>query len=115
MVSLAAVAWLLRYGSSEFEKRSSGMLRISESNSSEKAATLRLEGQMIGQWVGAVEKVCEQYLASDRKLTLDLAEVLFVDRSGIVLLQELMRRGVRLAFCSPFLTEQLKEVILLEG
>jgi ABC-type transporter Mla MlaB component len=87
------------------------MLRISESNSSEKAATLRLEGQMIGQWVGAVEKVCEQYLASDRKLTLDLAEVLFVDRSGIALLQDLMRRGVTLANCSPFLTEQLKQAV----
>ncbi len=85
------------------------MLRISENGSSDETTTLRLEGQMIGQGVVEVEKVCELCLAAGRKLTLDLTDVSFVDRSGIALLQDLTRREVTLVNCSPFLKEQLKE------
>jgi ABC-type transporter Mla MlaB component len=85
------------------------MLRISENGLSDEYMVLRLEGQMTGQGVIEVQKVCERCLASGRKLTLDLVGVLFVDRSGIALLQDLIRRQVTVANCSPFLTEQLKE------
>jgi ABC-type transporter Mla MlaB component len=91
------------------------MLRISENGSSGENPILRLEGQMTGQGVVEVQKVCEQCLASGRKLTLDLGDVLFVDRSGVALLQSLMRRQVTLANCSPFLTEQLKETLSPES
>jgi len=91
------------------------MLRISENGSSDETTTLRLEGQMIGQCVAEAQNVCEQFLAAGRKLRLDLAEMLFVDRSGIALLQDLMRRQVTLANCSPFLTEQLKEALSSES
>jgi len=91
------------------------MLRISENGSSDEYTILRLEGQMAGQGVVEVQKVCEQYLASGRKLTLDLVDVLFVDRSGVALLQDLMRRQVAVANCSPFLTEQLKEAFSPES
>jgi ABC-type transporter Mla MlaB component len=85
------------------------MLRISENGSSDKHTSLRLEGQVTGQGVIEVQKLCEQRLAAGRQLTLDLADVLFVDRSGVALLRDLMRRQVALVNCSPFLTEQLKE------
>jgi len=91
------------------------MLRISENGSSDETTTLRLEGQMIGQCVAEAQKVCEQILAAGRKLTLDLAEMLFVDRSGVALLQDLMRREVTLVNCSPFLKEQLKQALSLES
>ncbi|HWQ34961.1 MAG TPA: STAS domain-containing protein [Blastocatellia bacterium] len=90
------------------------MLRITENGSTEETTTLRLEGQMIGQGVAEVQKICEQYLAEGRRLVLDLAEMLFVDRSGVALLRELMRREVRLTRCSPFLTEQLRETNSIE-
>ena len=91
------------------------MLRISENGSSDETTTLRLEGQMIGQGVAEAQKVCEQFLATGCKLTLDLAEMLFVDRSGIALLQDLIRRQVTLANCSPFLKEQLKQTLSPES
>src|SRR5262245_46943562 len=88
----------------ESEKRRFWMLRISENGSSDGVTSLRLEGQVIGQSVVEVQKVCEQCLAAGRKLTLDLTDVSFVDRCGIALLQGLTRREVTLANCSPLLT-----------
>jgi ABC-type transporter Mla MlaB component len=64
---------------------------------------------MIGPWVVEVRRCCEEFLAKGRRLALDLANVSFVDRDGIVLLQELVGRRVALVNCSPFLVEQLKE------
>ncbi len=84
------------------------MLRISESSLNGKEATLRLEGSVVGPWVEEVRKACEQLLGASRALTLDLADVSFADRDGIVLLHELNSRAVRLVNCSPFLNEQLK-------
>lgn len=86
------------------------MIRITENGSTDETISLQLEGQMIGQGVVEVQNICEQWLALDRKLTLDLANVLFVDRNGIALLQDLKQRQVSLVNCSPFLTEQLRGV-----
>ena len=85
------------------------MVRISESGSTEETIHLRLEGQVIGQGVVEVQKICEHLLAMDHKLALDLAEVVFVDRTGVTLLQDLARRQVVLLNCTPFLAEQLKD------
>lgn len=85
------------------------MLKISETALTNDAATLRMEGEMIGPWVLEVRRAAEQVLATKKRLTLDFAEVAFVDRDGISLLQELLQRKVQLINGSPFLLEQLKE------
>jgi hypothetical protein len=56
-----------------------------------------------------VRKACEPFLNSSSSLTLDLADISFVDRSGIALFKELLNSQVRLVNCSSFITEQLKE------
>lgn len=85
------------------------MLKISETEVSNGAATLRIEGEMIGPWVTEVRRVAEQMLTATDQLTLDLTEVMFVDRDGVALLRQLMQRRVKLINCSPFLIEQLKD------
>jgi len=84
------------------------MLRITEDHLSPKAATLRLEGQVIGRLVDEVRRCSEQYLGTGHQLTLDLTEVSFADRRAIALFSRLRDRQVLLANCSPFLLEQLK-------
>lgn len=86
------------------------MLRISEVGLSDDATALRLEGEMIGAGVKEVRQVIEKLLASGFPLTLDLAELLFVDRDGIALFRELAGHQVEFINCSPFLNEQLKDV-----
>ena len=70
--------------------------------------TLRLEGQIIGDWIAELNGVCERILTAGRKVTLDLGDVSLIDRSGLALLASLSQRGVALVRCSPFQEAQLR-------
>ncbi len=87
------------------------MLRISEVELLNDAMTLRLEGEMIGAAVEEVRQLIAQSLAAGQRLTLDLAELRFVDRDGVALFKELAGHQVQFINCSPFLNEQLKDAI----
>jgi anti-anti-sigma regulatory factor len=97
------------------KKRGDVMLRISVESLSDATVTLRLEGRVSGLLVSEVRQNCEQFLAAGCRLTLDLAEVEFADRSGVALLQGLKKRDVTLVNCSPFLREQLKAAASLNS
>jgi ABC-type transporter Mla MlaB component len=86
------------------------MLRISEIETTNGTARLALEGRMTGPWVSEVRGVCQQFLRKGRRLSLDLAQLSFVDREGVSLLRKLITDGVALTNCSPFIAERLKEV-----
>jgi anti-anti-sigma regulatory factor len=68
---------------------------------------LHLEGQIIGPWVEELRRTCDG-LTENGAITLDLAQVSFVERRGLELLRALAMRGVRLRHCSAFVAEQLK-------
>ena len=84
------------------------MLIISNSESETDVVTLRLEGQIIGDWISELNGVCEQMLTAGRKVTLDLGDVSLIDRPGLALLASLSQRGVALVRCSPFHEAQLR-------
>lgn len=84
------------------------MLKISQAGKANHSVTLKLEGRVVGPWVGELRQVCELVLSEDRKLKLDLAEVSFADADGVVTLTSLKSRGVTVTNCSPFVEEQLK-------
>ena len=86
------------------------MLRIDVIESSSHAVGLRLEGRVIGPWVGELRQSCERALAQGARLTLDLADVSFIDGDGIALFRSLKDRRVALRSCAPFVAEQLREV-----
>ena len=85
------------------------MLRISIIDSAPDSATLRLEGHLVGAWIGALRDTCEQMLHTGRSVTLDLGEVSLIERPGFDLLASLSRRTVFLVGCSPFQLEQLRQ------
>lgn len=85
------------------------MLRITVVESSSEAVRLRVEGRVTGRWVEELHRSCDtQGLYDGIRLTLDLADVSFVDAAGIELLKTLRSRCVTLLSPSPFVTEQLK-------
>ena len=87
------------------------MLKISEIQPSNHTVTLRLEGRVVGPWVAELRHSCEKLLSEGRVLNLQLAEVEFLDPSGISLLTNLRDRGARLLDCSPFVDVQLNSTV----
>jgi hypothetical protein len=84
------------------------VLRISQVASPDATVTLRLEGQVRGPWVEELRSVCDQVLATESALSLDLTEVSFLDRQGVALCRRLRARHVALLHYSHFVAEQLK-------
>jgi anti-anti-sigma regulatory factor len=88
------------------------MLRITRQvGGSRGGIHLRLDGQVSGPWVEELRRACDEVLSQSRgdALVLDLANVSFVDAEGLALFRALAARESRLANCSPFVREQLKE------
>src|SRR5262245_40807742 len=86
------------------------MLKISPTVNGHRKRILQLEGQVTGPWVAEARAVCETILERGEPLQLDMAEVSFVDHSGLGFLRDLESRGVSLINCSPFVAAQLKLV-----
>lgn len=84
------------------------MLKISQDEPANHAVTLRFEGSIAGPWVAEARKECEKVLTEGRALKLDLAEVEFLDPTGVALLSSFLARGVVFVDCSPFVEAQLK-------
>ena len=72
--------------------------------------TLRLAGRLGGEWVGELKKACELARAEHGHVALDFGDVMFVDRAGAALIRSLMAEGISVINCSPFITEQLKQL-----
>jgi hypothetical protein len=69
--------------------------------------TIKLEGEILGPWVGTVRDACTQRGRRCRRLRLDLAAVTYADAAGTQLLRDLMGEGIEIAACSGFLAELL--------
>ncbi len=83
------------------------MLRITHVHDHESISTLRLEGKLVGPWVGEFARLCDELSCPPNALRLDLSAVTFVDAAGLALLRDLLRRGVTLAACSRLVAELL--------
>lgn len=85
------------------------MLRISEIGDSNGHVLLKLEGRIVGPWVGELAGAAGRTLDTARTLKLDLADVSYVDREGVKLLLTLESRNAILEGATPFVLEELRE------
>ncbi len=83
------------------------MLRVTELQTPQ-GTTLRVEGRVTGPWVDELRRAVAAVIATHRVLTIDLAEMSFLDLRGVSLLRELESRSVILVNLSPFVAEQFK-------
>ena len=78
-------------------------------NATSDVTTLKLEGQIRGEWVNELRRACFEILLTPAgRLVLDLAEVSFIDAAGLELFRQLSAERVSLSNCSPFTAEQLR-------
>ena len=82
-----------------------GVLKISRLFHKKRGLTIKLEGELLGPWVGSVRAACAG--RDGRRLCLDLAAVPYVDTAGVQLLRELVAEGAEIVACSCFVGELL--------
>jgi anti-anti-sigma regulatory factor len=72
----------------------------------------RLEGRLSGAWVGELRQcwLTAQSTVRDRKTTLDLGEVDYVDADGQSLLTDMFRQGFALKAVTPLIRELVQEI-----
>lgn len=80
------------------------MLRINRMECEDGSVRLKLEGRLVGEWVGLLEQTCQIHRRErGTPLIMDLADVGFADPEGWRLLACLEEQGVRCAAWSPYL------------
>ena len=84
------------------------MVKISEIPTANGNKVVKLEGQVVGSSVTDVETFCHRFLEEEGSLTIDVGEVLYLDRNGVNLFKDLLARQVKLVNCNAFLTELLR-------
>lgn len=69
------------------------------------STTFHLEGQLIGEWVGELERCWARFhtYESHSHFLIDLSEVVFVDDAGKALLRRLIADGAELGAKNPFM------------
>ena len=85
------------------------MLKITRVGTSDQEITLELAGRVTGQWVELLRESAEWVLEEGTELILDLENIGFIDCEGLVLIKNLMKRGVRLGNVPMFVAEQIKK------
>jgi anti-anti-sigma regulatory factor len=82
------------------------MLRISVSEQAPLCRIIKLEGKLLQAWIDEVRRLCVETKEGSFP-SLDLSSLSFVDHAGAELLHQLLRQGVRIHCCSPFVAELL--------
>jgi len=82
------------------------MLRITRSDQDGLGPRVKLEGKLLEPWVDEVRSLFTAH-ASTPLPRLELAGLTFVDAAGADLLRQLLRRGVQVESCSPYVAEVL--------
>lgn len=72
------------------------VLRIMQRKGFWSKTILRLEGRLIAEVAALLESECAELLGERHQVSLDLAGVSFVDRSGTEALQRLSRAGIEI-------------------
>jgi anti-anti-sigma regulatory factor len=84
------------------------MLMITRSDGSDLTSTLKLEGKLLGPWIGELESAYRRFMVHPNRVCLDLGGLTFVDAEGARVLKRLMRDGTRVIACSDFVAEMLQ-------
>jgi len=85
-------------------------LRITETETSAQAVTLKLEGKVAGEGAELLARECRGYAKAGLQITLNFRGVTYVDAPGSRVLKSLIRNGARVDNCSDLI-----EMLIQEG
>ncbi len=79
------------------------MLRITEVPGSPSGIALKVEGQIVSEWVGELERECRRALTLHTSVQLDFEEVTHIDRRGAEMLEGLQGMNLSIVKCPPLI------------
>lgn len=85
------------------------MVRLWREKSSESESVIKVEGQLMAEWVPLVEDECLAETKNGHRVVLDLRDVTFVDGRGLAMLRGLSRKSIVLKNITPLLQDQLND------
>ena len=85
------------------------MLRIQRHEVNAYRVTLVLQGRIVAEWADLLERECVELMRSKVRVVLDLAEVVFIGRSGLEALVRLDGAGARVIGCTPLIAAMLQQ------
>jgi anti-anti-sigma regulatory factor len=87
------------------------MLRITRINESQSLITLKVEGQIISEWVSLLEKEALSSLQEKQEVVLDFADVTFINHNGVEMLQKISAENIRIVNCCPLIKDLLNNSV----
>ena len=91
------------------------MLKIKRVATLNRKVILQLDGRVAGQWVELLRESAELVIKEGLLLTLDLANICFIDCEGLALIKGLIDRGARPVNVPLFIVEQLRRCEAAQG
>lgn len=85
------------------------MLRITRIGESLSLITLKVEGQIISEWVPILEKEALASLQNKEEVVLDFSEVTFINQKGVEMLKKISAENIRIINCSPLIQDLLND------
>src|SRR5262245_52951688 len=85
----------VRFTPTRHEEEAGRVLEITRLSHKGRGLTIKLEGEVLGAWVGAAREACAARGRRPRRL--DLAAVPYVDAAGVQLLRDVLAEGVEIA------------------
>lgn len=70
--------------------------------------TLKLEGRIVSEWVGVLERECRTALQEAQRVQADLSGVTFIDGRGVETLRGIRSERLLIVNCSAFLDDLLR-------
>jgi anti-anti-sigma regulatory factor len=79
------------------------MLRITKIPRGSSGVALKLEGQIVSEWAGELERECQQLLTKQPNVQLDFDGVTLVDRRGAEMLKGFGNEKLSILNCPPLI------------
>jgi ABC-type transporter Mla MlaB component len=85
------------------------MLKITPTRETEKSFKVRLCGELTKEYVPEVERLLADEAAASKTLSIDLANVTFVDREAMVFLCSAKSRNIAIENCPSYVVRWIKQ------
>ena len=83
------------------------MIRVSTVQESDHLVKMKVEGEIVSDYVNCLSEECERLLESTERVELDFSEVMFVDANGVEMLRNLESERIAIVNASPLVEELL--------